>query len=250
MKNLTKVIYVLTVLLLGIFSQACEKDTPGTEVTLSSEAQTYFQLLTAAESEAGVSFGLTAADLQTALDNQQEGSAKVEICCYTASDLAAFYGCYGATAGYCLDDWDFNEDGIINTADLLVVLANYGCPEVTPMLQTLSPSMFVVDQITGVIRNGTLIDGDYWYINYTSDIFDEVRWYYDGVPVSNNLTMLQLEYPGAGTTDYVVAIDCNAGYHLVELYVRVDCEVYSTSACIKIGIDETRPLCKSNYCTP
>jgi hypothetical protein len=235
------------VLLLGIFSQACEKETPSTEGTLSSEAQNYFQLLTAAESEAGVSFGLTAADLQVALDNQQEGHAKVEICCYTASDLAAFYGCYGATAGYCLGDWDFNEDGIINTADLLVVLANYGCPEVTPVVQAPS-SMFVDDQISGVIKNKTLLDGDYWYINYTSDIFDEVRWYFDGVLVSSNLTVLQLQYPGA--TDYDVAIDCNGSYHLIELYIMVDCEVYSTSACVEIALDEVLPPCKSDYCTP
>lgn len=246
MKNLTKIIYGIAVLLVGVFSQACEKNTPDTAVTLSSEAQTYFQRLTAAEAEAGVSFGLTAADLQSALNNQQEGTSKIEICCYTASDLAFFSSCFGATAGNCLEDWDFNEDGVINTADLLVLLANYGCPEVTPTLLVPS-SLFVVDEVSGKIRNETLIDGVSWYINYTTDIFDQVRWYYDGVPVSNNMTFLQLEYPGA--TDYDVAIDCNAGYHLIELYVRVDCEVYATSACVKIGIDEPLPLCKSNYCS-
>lgn len=247
MKNLTKIIYVLTMLLVAGCYQSCEKDNPKPQDAVSTAAQQYFQILTTAETAAGVSFDLTAADLQVALDNQQEGSAKVEICCYTASDLAFFNACYGSTASSCLEDWDFNEDGIINTADLLVLLANYGCPEVTPMLQAPA-SMFVVNQITGVIKNTTLLDGAYWYINYTSDIFDEVRWYYDGVLVSSNLTMLQLEYPGA--TAYDVAIDCNAGYHLIELYVKVNCEVYATSACVKVGIDEARPLCKSDYCTP
>ena len=58
---------------------------------------------------------------------------------------------------------------------------------------------------------------------------------------------LQLEYPGA--TIFDAPIDCNSGNHLIELYVMVDCEVYYTSACVKLGMDEPLPLCGTNYCS-
>lgn len=244
MKNLTKIIYPFIVLVL-LCTFSCEKETPSPREAVSTEAQQYFQILTDAEAEAGVSLGLTVADLQAALEEPQ-ALAKVEVCCYTAIDLVGLSSCFGLSTPACLEQWDFNEDGVVNAADLLVLLANYGCPDVEALLLTPS-SLFVVDLATGQIRNETLIAGDSWYTNYTTDIFDQVRWYYDGVPVSTTPTHLQLEYPGA--TDYDVAIDCNSGYHLIELYVRVNCEIYSTSACVKIGIDEVVPFCKSDYCS-
>ncbi len=244
MKMLTKVGGIaLLVLTFSFFS--CEKESIADDTLYSDKAHHYYQLLQQAEADAKVSFGLTIADIEEALVKPVT-LAKAEICCYTASDLAFFSSCWGATSGPCLDDWDFNEDGIINTADLLVFLANYGCPEVEALLIT-PISLMVFDQNDGQIRNETLIDGQPWYDNYTTAIFDQVRWYYDGVPVSSTPTHLQLEYPGA--TEFDAPIDCNGGNHLIELYVRVDCEIYYTSACIKLGIDEPVSLCTSNYCS-
>lgn len=244
MKMLTKVGgLILLVLSFSFFS--CEKETISDDTLYSDKAQQYFQILQQAEAEAQISLGLTIADIESALAKPVD-LLKVEVCCYTASDLAFFSSCWGATSGVCLDDWDFNGDGIINTADLLVLLANYGCPEVEALLIT-PISLMVYDQGDGQIRNETLIDGQSWYDNYSTDIFDQVRWYYDGVAVSSTPTHLQLEYPGA--TEYDAAIDCNGGNHLIELYVKVNCEIYYTSTCIKLGIDEPVALCTSNYCS-
>lgn len=244
MKLLTKVGGIaLLVLTFSFFS--CEKETIQDDGLYSAKAHQYFQILQQAEADAKVSFNLSIADIEAALEKPID-MAKAEVCCYTASDLAFFSGCWGATSGTCLDDWDFNEDDIINTADLLVLLANYGCPEVEALLIT-PVSLLIYDEADGQIRNETLIDGQSWYANYSTDVFDQVRWYFDGTPVSTNPTHLQLEYPGA--TEFDVAIDCNSGYHLIELYVRVDCEIYSTSACVKIGLDEPLPLCTTNYCS-
>lgn len=230
------------IMLISFFS--CEKEAIKDETLYSEKAQHYFQTLEQAEQEADVSFGLTIADIEAALA-EPLGYPKVEVCCYTASDLTFFNGCWQATTSPCLDDWDFDGNGIIGTGDLLVLLANYGCPTVEAKL-ILPPSLFVYNQADGMIQNETLIDGVAWYDNYGTDIFDAVRWYYDGVPVSTNPTHLQLEYPGS--TDHEASIDCNSGNHLIELFVRVDCEVYSTSFCIKLGIDEPVPTCSSNYC--
>ena len=226
---------------------ACEKESVSTEELYSSEAQQYFAVLQTAEAEAEVSLGLSIKDIETALTKQKESLSKnAPICCYTASDLGFFSGCWGATSGSCLDNWDFNGDGIINTLDLLIFLANYGCPEVEAQL-IVPISIFIDDQFDGMIRNETLIDGQAWYDNYSTNIFDAVRWYYDGVPVSDNPTHLQIEYPGAD--DFEAPIDCNGGTHLIELYVMVDCEIYSTSVCVKLGLDGPIPLCTSNYCS-
>lgn len=230
---------------IAIIFSSCEKEAVTEDNLYSKEAQLYFQTLQQAEADAGVTFGLTIDDIETTLEKPLD-LPKIQICCYTASDLVSLLGCWLATSGPCLDSWDFNEDDIINTTDLLVVLANYGCPTVEAQL-IVPPSIFVYDQFDGQIRNETLIDGEPWYDNYSTDIFDNVRWYYDGVPVSTTATHLQLEYPGA--TIFDAPIDCNSGNHLIELYVMVDCEIYSTSACVKLGIDEAVPTCSSDFCT-
>ncbi|MEL7249309.1 MAG: hypothetical protein AAFO03_12850 [Bacteroidota bacterium] len=244
---ITKHWTTLCFLALALTFVACEKEAVSTEQLYSTEAQQLFEVLQTAEAEAEVSFGLSIADIEAILSKQKEDLAKdAPVCCYTASDLAFFSSCWGATSGSCLDDWDFNGDDIINTADLLVLLANYGCPEVEAQL-IVPVSIFISDQFDGMIRNETLIDGQPWYVNYGTEIFDNVRWYYDGVPVATTPTHLQLEYPGAVEFDAPIA--CNSGNHLIELYVMVDCEIYSTSACVKLGMDEPLPLCESNYCS-
>lgn len=243
--KLSTIFFSMLVSLLVFSTFACEKEAANTDNLYSAEAQRYFQILQQAEAEAEVSFSLSIADIEAALA-QPLSYPKVEVCCYDALDLLALSSCFGLSTPACLAEWDFNGDGIINTADLLVLLANYGCPEVEAQLIT-PISLLVVDETSGQIRNETLIDGQAWYDNYGTEIFDQVRWYYDGVFVSSTPTHLQLEYPGA--TIFDAPIDCNGGNHLIELYVMVDCEVYSTSACIKLGIDEPLALCKTNYCS-
>ena len=238
----------ICILAVALIFAACEKETLPTEQLYSSEAQQYFKVLQDAEAAAQVSFNLSLAELELALTKKgvEDLAKNAPVCCYTASDIGFFNGCWGATGGTCLDNWDFNGDDIINTADLLVLLANYGCPEVEAQL-IVPVSLFISTQFDGMIRNETLIDGQAWYNNYGTEIFDAVRWYYDGTPVSTTPTHLQLEYPGA--TIFDAPIDCNSGNHLIELYVMVDCEVYYTSACVKLGMDEPLPLCGSNYCS-
>lgn len=44
--------------------------------------------------------------------------------CYTEEDLEAFMDCFGQQTSEC-KVWDLNSDGMISTADLLILLARY-----------------------------------------------------------------------------------------------------------------------------
>lgn len=250
MKTWTK-IFSTTLCLLLLFAFSCEKDTTAPQQELSQKAQAYHAILMDAEAQTGVQLGLTASDLQAELAAQGETSANNRApICYDYCDLEAFLDCFGSSSPECLI-WDLNGDGTVTVADLLFILAGFGCPPpaVTADILTFdSPQLAIYTAINGLVKNSSLIDGVIWWSAGGVCNFQEAKWYFDGVLVSTNIPSMQLQYPGASPSDYDAAIDCNKGWHEIQLDVRVGSTWYSTSTCIQIKLNEPIPNCSSNYC--
>jgi len=237
----------------ALFFTACEREVltseqeaqPINHVQLTQAEQLYEQLL-AIEAQTGKSLEITLGDITKALEvNGTDVVLKNDDCCYGQNELDLLIECFGAQAplGDC-EDIDFNGDGFVNTSDLLILLANW-CGTVEAIATTPANIDLYEGSLEGRIYNVSTINGEVWT---DPDVFDALRWYFDGVPVSNNVYGLQLETPGWPTYD--VEIDCTHGYHEVELVFIIDCQVYSTSTCVFIRSNSGVPTCNDDYCNP
>lgn len=175
------------------------------------------------------------------------GSAKTDCpageCCLGAfafSQVVIFNGC----TSNCPEEVDLNCDGVVNTSDILIALANYGCDEVAAALATASGSTTVpiFNQGDGVIKNYTTINGDLWFTTGTPVT---TNWYVNGVLVSTN-NSLQLEYPGAPAGSFDVSIPCR-GWYEITMEVTVECQTYSFTDCYYIGLPGL-PSCGNTGC--
>lgn len=240
----TWILAVLSCTLL-VFTTACEKDQAAPTEANETLALQYHQIIKDAEAASGQTYGITAVDIEEALHTYPATKKGQAVSCFTQCDLQALLDCYPSTAVECLV-WDFNNDGIVNGADLLYLLGRFCQPTVTAATDLSGNELDVTDQMTGFIRNATLIDGDLWINCCDVSIFESVEWYFDGALVSISPFGLQLEYPGA--TIYDVGIDCNKGKHLITLKVVINCTEYYAHHCVKIKMGNQIPLCTSNYC--
>lgn len=239
-----------------LFFTACEREVLSPEASVQplthqqlTQAENMHAILLAAEERLGYELGYTLTDVEKLLARYgSEVALKSNNCCYDQDDLDALVACFGATTplGNCADS-DLNGDGNVNAADLIILLGSW-CAPVEALMTAGSNIDLFVGSTEGRIYNVTTINGTLWSDLGDDSIFDEVRWYFDGVYVSDNAYALQLETPG--WPDFHVGIDCTHGYHEVKLGVSVNCQVYFTEQCVFIRTNSGVPYCTEDFCNP
>ncbi|MCB0704822.1 MAG: hypothetical protein KDC34_05905 [Saprospiraceae bacterium] len=238
----------LIMLTAGFFASCSEQEEiqPQQEtLSYSASAQSLVDAIEQHNDRAENKIQLSGKDIQDAVngENRMPPCDMFEGCCFNQDDLDLLIANFGCTSG-CPPEIDLNCDGVINTSDLLILASYFGCADVDVIIGNFSgtSNMNITNLASGQLRNYTTIDGNWWSTN--DPTITGARWYVNGVAVSNSLTHLQFQYPGAITYDY--AVPCN-GYYEVTLYVEVECKVYSSTECYYLQI-AGNPTCTENGC--
>ena len=226
-----------------LLAVGCTKEEPTTQDAPNSEVEEVMSIIDEANEVSDFPVNLTRQQIADAMEGDVKTDCPAGECCLGAfafSQVVIFQGC----TSNCPEEVDLNCDGVVNTADLLIALANYGCDDVVAAIETASGSTTVpiYNQNDGLIKNYTTLNGNLWFTTGTTV---STNWYVNGVLVSTN-NSLQLEFPGATAGSFDVAIPCR-GYYEITMEVTVECQTYSITDCYYIGIPGV-PSCGNTGC--
>ncbi|MBR9920004.1 MAG: hypothetical protein GYB31_04135 [Bacteroidetes bacterium] len=240
---------LLVLLAAGIFASCSteEEVQPKDQTEYSDQAITIFEKFKEHNDKSDQTTELTIKHIQNALDGKYSETrmpcTQFEDCCFTQEDVDELMDNIPCSSN-CPSHLDVNCDGVLNAADLLIMLAQFGCPDVEVIIGNQSGTnvITITDMFSSQLRNYTTIDGTPWY---SSDpTITNARWYINGSAITNTISHFQFRYPGGVEYDY--SIPCN-GYYLVELCVEVQCQVYCTSECYYVQYSGL-PDCTESPC--